>query len=785
MEVDFDTCLRSLRNSFNQYRNYPSEDSRKDLEREINVIVGIASHGERNISSRFNPRNLLHADALSIFVTLLNEVNLKESIFAASISLLNELAASSKIRLSLQETFNLPSTLFNFIIQHQTSSDLSIILQCLQLVQLVTYGIKVQHSLGDLNGLIKYLVSKVMAPESVLTTHCLGSLTNLCRNNFLVQDHLKKLGNVKGFFRSVASFLSHSNWMNIIYALSILSICTDEPLGEKVFNKNNIDQTFALTFNVLLKGESVNMQKYACDLLNDLMQSTRMQKYLANYTDLQIHMKELALKLKAVDEELVEKILQLLISMKSIRGLLEKLYFGHDVNGQGKAGHENCNDKDGTNSCMSVVLELCGRLLAKRHPLASLALRFLKHLYQANSPSIQSSSKVIRMLARHLYLLEEEENYPSVQERYENIRRSIEILMIFCCEERLTGAVTESISCESICRFIEIIFDRFATELSSPRSISCEHREEVSSAVIAFIELMSLVIKYTKQGQEAYTRILQSSNLPPFLACCLASTSTDLVKRTMKIVQTLLSLSKSSPDLLSTLLASNNKQREEITALLRKQQSIEPAYHPNVASFSVNEIVSNSRRDGGKSKQDEHVDSISALADRVSSGLEIKDSAKVSEIMDIYEHKLAIIQGKESHLQDLLDAKTAALAQADRYIAQYRCRSAQSEAECLKLRSLLLESQKTSESQFEQIDVFTVEMKSLETKIDSLYDENKALTEISTEHHQLKLSHKEALDRLNTVRNGLIAAEEEQKNMTEANDILKRQYENLKSQQER
>ena len=86
------------------------------------------------------------------------------------------------------------------------------------------------------------------------------------------------------------------------------------------------------------------------------------------------------------------------------------------------------------------------------------------------------------------------------------------------------------------------------------------------------------------------------------------------------------------------------------------------------------------------------------------------------------------LKQKESHLQDLVDAKSLALTQADRLISQYRGRKAHIDEEvlicvqlslllilflvylkCLKLRTLLQGAERHSEGLTEKVSVFLLQ----------------------------------------------------------------------------
>ncbi|KAK2150153.1 hypothetical protein LSH36_420g00019 [Paralvinella palmiformis] len=367
--------------------------------------------------------------------------------------------------------------------------------------------------------------------------------------------------------------------------------------------------------------------------------------------------------------------------------------------------------------------------------------------------------------------------------------KALQLAILFASDDMLRPLVGAVISTELCTNLIEYQLCNNSIGLKGmrwkPSHDADDWSEDGVGVILYTLDLMMLLRKDVKNMDHHFTQLLQGQRLISYLSYGLLSGIRDYVHIVLKII----SYGAPLPEFPIIVLGDN------VAALVCQQQSRVQNVADSEATRTPSSLLtdkenipqSHLRGLSHQKSQTEHASerqlstSIDELIAKMQNGLQLKD-ARASEIISVYEHKLQSLQTKESHLQDLLEAKALAMSQADRLITQYRCRMAQNEAEAQKLRLLLQESEKRSEDYREQLNEAMLEQERLSNDLEQMAQDNARLEAIAEEHKELSEAYTEQTQRLENNQRALLTLKAEHHSLSEMHEMLRRHNETLKQQ---
>ncbi|KAF7650719.1 hypothetical protein LDENG_00121420 [Lucifuga dentata] len=785
--MDMTTCLKSLLLAINQYRESRTAQNTAQLQKQVEEVSGLECG--RLLSSG----QVLPSECVSGLVDLAGNPNTSLALTGSIISLLAQLACDDDSRKSLHSSYNLTSTLASIVHCHSAAPGEPLVLQCLQVLQKLTYNTRIFHLTNYMNELIAFLMTNIQSDNDDIIIPCLGLMANLCRDNHLVQSHIKSLDKVKPFYRTLINFLAHNSLTVVVFTLSILSSLTlNEKVGEKLFDAKNIHQTFQLVFNIIVNGDGTLTRKYSVDLLVDLLKNPKIADYLTRYQHFSACVSQVLGLLHSKDPDSAVKVLELLLAMCSISGLrsllcdmvLQPAGLRLRVGSHRQAGPDcGCKTEpglalvqwlsspvEGAESCSLQVLQLLNELLDEvlaAESVSECVLSFVDMLL----PVLLGLLKILDPAQRDAQLPKHCRHITHITSLLLDILDMSLTPPLLCAEDSTRSLVSRQVSAELCLSQVESLLSC----CHSNSSLTCllpasdsELSQVCAEALLNILELMSKLRQQVKDMETSFYRMLQDQRMVTPLSLALMSHHRERVQTGLALLFEATPLPDFPLLVLGESIAANNAYRQTEAELSVKRVAVQEVPLPRTECSVLNSSCVSSR-------------TVHSLIDKIQNGFELQEQVEdlhVSEIISVYDQKLAAFASKESRLQDLLEAKTLALSQADRLIAQYRCQRAQAEAEARKMGSLLKEAERRREDLQGKLGIQVLEVERSKADLEELLRHNARLQTDSEEHQVLKGAYNSLLSRFNESERLL-------QEISKQNDSLRKNHEALRLQQDR
>ncbi|XP_033964665.1 protein CIP2A [Pseudochaenichthys georgianus] len=775
--MDMTTCLKSLLLAIQQYRGGRTAQNAAHLHKQVEEVSGLKC--DQLLSSG----QALPRECVSGLVELAGNPNTSPNMTSSIISLLAQLACDDDSREILHSSYSLTSTLASVIHCHSATPGEPLVLQCLQVLQKLTYNTRIFQSTNYIHELIAFLMTNIQSHNEDIIMPCLGLMANVCRDNHSVQSHIKSLDNVKPFYRTLINFLAHNSLTVVVFTLSILaSLTLNEKVGEKLFDAKNIHQTFQLVFNIIVNGDGTLTRKYSVDLLVDLLRNPKIADHLSRYQHFSACVSQVLGLLQSKDPDSAAKVLELLLAMCSISGLrsllcevvfkpaapkLRTAGLGLDGGRKTETGLALVQwlslPVEGAESCSLQALQLLNELLEEAlgaESVSECVLRFVEML--------------LPVLLGLLRGLEAAQGDAHLRKQCHRITHVTSLLLILCAEDSTRCLVSRQVSTQLCLTQVESLLSCCHSNSSfncHPPGSDNDLSQVYADALLKTLELMSKLRQQVKDMETSFYRMLQDQRIVTPLSLALTSHHRERVQTGLSLLFEATPLPDFPSLVLGESMAANNAYRQRESELSVKRVAVQEGPPSSILDSSC-----------GSSR------SVYCLADRIQNGLELQEQVKdshVSDIIDVYEQKLSAFASKESRLQDLLEAKALALSQADRLIAQYRFQRAQAEAEACKLGCLLKEAERRREDLQSELSGQVLEVERCKADMEELLQHNGRLQKDSEEHQSLKGAYNALLNRFNESERLLKELQAAHISLTKQSDTLRKNQEALTLQHEK